>query len=164
LYVTGQGVSGTIQCADSMTLNNVTMTDASGATVVIGENVASLTSIKMASGTLTTESTNAALDINMSGGYLQVEGESDEGTSGIVMYGGQLRYNGSGTLHDVQVYGGTFSLAFSEATAITLTTTNVYGGTYTDQGSAATITYTNPVTKHGGNVGVQSGQTITVAA
>lgn len=167
-FAEGNEILGIVTVADATAMTNIRMSECPGLHLKLGENITGLTLIEINSGKLTTESGDVDVVINLSGtGELVYHGDADEGVDTLNQRGGIARWNGSGILENLSLFGGLFTLNESEAAAVTIGsgagTINVYGGQLLERNSLANVTYNGNISKHGGDVQADNATTITTA-
>jgi hypothetical protein len=162
LRVNESGVQGTITAADSMTVTTLHMNGCPGAKVNIGSSV-TMTTANITAGSLKLE--NSYTTLNMAGSAV-VETVGTGTAATINVRGGQLFYNGSGTITTLNLSAGVVDFRATKASVtavspLTVTTANVEGGHLNDRGATRAVVYFNPINYDGGQVSTDYGQTIT---
>ena len=163
LHISGP-VNGTITCKAAMVLDNVYVTGAPRAVVNLGAAITSLDQVWVDSGTVTIN--DCAIATNSAGDATERNGINVMGTGTVIhkgdldtsvcprwrQMGGHGEYNGQGTLTELIVYAGHFTLNNSTADAVTVSTTNQHGGTVTDDAGIVNATWTTFNRDGGGGV------------
>ena len=155
------GGRGTINIQDG-TLTTLEMIGASSTKITLASAVDNLANITMDGGTLETR-TNIGTKAIVLGGTLKVLSTATAGE--IECYdGGDVKYNTSGTLTTLEMYGGTFSLLDNTAATVAITNSTMYEGAIIRlDNSLQNVNLSNPMTIQGGEVRFPPGSTITVA-
>jgi len=151
---------GEVTVADSSTATNIEMIDAPNVTLTVGTSVTN-TSIIINSGFITTSS-NIAGTVTSEGGTLTVAGSATCATINLHT-GGAVKYNSSGTLTTLTIYGGIMDLIDSTASSVTITNATLYeGGTIDERSGLSNVVYTNGITTRGGIIRSDAARTVTV--
>ena len=119
-------------------LANVTM---DSGTVSIGSNISSVCEVFGGQLTMTDAATIATLDI----------------------YDGAVcKYNSSGTITNLNMYGGTWTAANNTSSSVTVTNATMYDGVINERNYVSSLVWTNGITIHQGEVVYEPGRSITI--
>ncbi len=156
ISVNGFGVRGQVRIAANSSCATVA-NSAAGADVRIETPITGLTNVFMNAGQSVLDATT--VNYHCGGGKHTIDtaaAVTGSGYNGLLVSGGTLFYNSSGTLTKLNQNGGTFTWEQNFQEGVTMTNGSVYSGTYIEKG-ADNVTHTNNILNYGGNILVGAG-------
>jgi len=153
------GSNGTVNVADSSTVTNLELIEATFAEVIMGTSVTN-TNITVSAGKVSTASNVTTAEVIS--GILVISGSATCTT--LTQHSTALvQYTTSGTLTTLTINGGTFDLSQSTASSVTITNcTLMEGGVVDERSGLGGGVWTNGIISKGGLVLTDIGRTITL--
>ena len=157
------GGQGTVTLnASSTTLDDLEIIGAPSITVSVPTGVTSLDTVTMDSGEVTIGATGATT-VEVFGGQLTYT-DSATITTLEIHTDATCRYNSTGTITTLTVFGGAFDMRDSTASALTITNATMHeGGMINARNGLRSVTWTNGIVFHGGMLYPARGRTLTIS-
>lgn len=156
------GGLGTVTFAANMDLTTLKIIDAPSVTVVVSSGVTSLATVQQDSGLCSIAV--ACTTVDLYGGVMTWTG------SGAIVTlnthpNAVLNYNASGTVTNLNIFGGAVDFRASAVTSVTITSSELHEGGSLDLRNtlAGLWTFTNPITAKGGTLLAPLGGSITIS-
>lgn len=158
LWVIGNAVQGEVKCAASMILDNVYVSGAPRSRVTLGASITSFDLVEMDSGSM--DNSSSVASVKVSGGeYIQTDGAVSSVME--VRSNGVVKYNTDGTLADLDVFNGRFTLEDSTADSVTITNAELVAGEIVLNSGMNNVTFSNDIVNRGGKVTPEAGKSVT---
>ena len=139
------GAKGRIEFTGTNGPATVSMRSADFCTLVVPSTCSDHTAITMDSGTI--ETARGITTATVQGGTLKMTGSQASTT--ITQSGGFVDYQSSGTVTNLNVDNGTFSLEKNGSTSVTITNPIVVDGTLSERNGMINVTYTSRIHLNG---------------